>query len=122
MEDKQTANNTTPDYSHSGFKSGFLIGYKQALTSLAGRRFRYIPWPAPSMPTISEHLEQHCGTSMSAAEFNQAEQEWHAMLKERQQAFDRFLNGYRIGCAACVLTTVLCWVCVAVVITVMLPR
>lgn len=117
-----TDTTTKPDYSHSGFITGFAIGYKQALDAIAGRRFHYTPWPAPSIPTISEHLEQHGGTSMSAAEFDQAEQEWHAMLNERQQAFDRFLNGYRIGCAACGLTTVICWVLVAVVITVMLPR
>ena len=121
MGDKKTANNTTPDYSRSGFKTGFTIGCKQALAALTGRRFQFIPWPAPSMPTVGEHLEQYSGTTMSATDFDRAEHDWYAMLDERKQAFSRFLNGYRVGCATCWTTIAAGWLCVTGIVTMMLP-
>lgn len=83
------------DYMGSGFRAGFRRGLRVAWDAMCFRPFRFEPWPAPSMPSLREHLEAYGGTRMSPADFDRCETDWYRMLDERQHAFDRYLLGMR---------------------------
>lgn len=89
------------DYMGSGFRAGFRRGLRVAWDAMRFRPFRHEPWPAPSMPSLREHLEAYGGTRMSPADFDRCEDAWYRMLDERNRMFDRYLTGMR--CARYVL-------------------
>ena len=89
------------DYMGSGFRAGFRRGLRVAWDAMCFRPFRFEPWPAPSMPSLREHLEAYGGTRMSPADFDRCEDAWYRMLDERNRMFDRYLTGMR--CARYVL-------------------
>lgn len=77
------------DYMGSGFRAGFRRGLRVAWDAMCFRPFRFEPWPAPSMPSLREHLEAYGGTRMSPADFDRCETDWYRMLDERNRMFDR---------------------------------
>lgn len=84
------------DYTGSGFRAGFRRGLRVAWDAMCFRPLRFEPWPAPSMPSLREHLESYGGIGMTAADFDRCEKDWYRMLDERQHAFDRYLLGHAL--------------------------
>ncbi len=89
------------DHMGSGFRAGFRRGLRVAWDAMRFRPLRSAPWPAPSMPSLRDHLEAYGGTRMSPADFDRCEDAWYRMLDERNRMFDRYLLGMR--CARYVL-------------------
>lgn len=54
------------DYMGSGFRAGFRRGLRVAWDAMCFRPLRFEPWPAPSMPSLREHLESYGGIGMAA--------------------------------------------------------
>lgn len=83
------------DHMDSGFRAGFRRGLRVAWDAMCFRPLRFEPWPAPSMPSLREHLESYGGIGMTAADFDRCEKDWYRMLDERNRMFDRYLTGMR---------------------------
>lgn len=63
------------DHMGSGFRAGFRRGLRVAWDAMRFRPLRFEPWPAPSMPSLREHLEAYGGTRMSPADFDRCEKD-----------------------------------------------
>lgn len=82
----------------SGFPAGVRAGWRLVWRTIAGRPFAFRPWPAPRMPSVSEHLQSYGGPSMSRSMFDRAEADWYRMLDQRKRLFHRYVYGWWIGC------------------------